>query len=85
MELDMLRADGHEDLLMGMQKEIRAEYPACFEGQEHIGIPRTLRIFLYHKIHEFTNDRTHFSSTYLRTAFSRITIAPPIIRQPGQL
>ena len=51
VESDMLRADGLENLLMGMPKGIRVEHSASLGRWEHIRIPWMLFVFRYHQVH----------------------------------
>ena len=51
MEPNVFRADGLEDLLMGVPEGIRVEHPASLGRWEHIRISRMLLVFRYHQVY----------------------------------
>lgn len=51
MEPDMLRADGLEDLLVGMPEGVWIEHPSRLRRREHVGISWMLLVLLHQQVH----------------------------------
>ena len=51
MEPDILRADGLEDLLVGVPEGVWIEHPSRLRRREHVGISRMLLVLLHQQVH----------------------------------
>lgn len=51
MEPDMFRADGFQNLLVGVSERVRIEHATRLGRREHVGISRVLLVLLHQQLH----------------------------------